>query len=76
MVIEFSCKSKITTMGGLLQMEPALIFQTLKKLLSDSNISKYMCIFALVIMRTEGDAAASCVVWLCLRMFMTMIYDL
>ena len=38
--------------------------------------SKYMCIFALVIMRTEGDAAASCVVWLCLRMFMTMIYDL
>ena len=37
MVIEFSCKSKVTKKGGLLQMEPALIFQTLKKVLSDSN---------------------------------------
>lgn len=31
MVIEFSYKSKVTTMGGLLQMEPALIFSDPQK---------------------------------------------
>ena len=31
MVIEFSCKSKGTIKGGLLQMEPALIFSAPQK---------------------------------------------
>ena len=31
MVIEFSCKSKVTKKGGLLQMEPALIFSDPQK---------------------------------------------
>ena len=31
MVIEFSCKSKVTIKGGLLQMEPALIFSDPQK---------------------------------------------